>query len=276
MEPNGNGTVVVPTGYTTRSGFTDNSVTPKSYVDAFVSGLAVKDSAKCATTTVLPNSPVFSSSANTLTAGSNGKLTIDGHDVLLNERVLVKDQSNKAHNGLYTLTTVGVDGSAAYVLTRATDANTGAELKGGSFVFVELGTANSDSGFVATHDGTPTLNASDITFTQFSGAGLIVAGAGIDKTGNTLSVKIDDSTVKINGGNLEVGNAIANANIASAAAIAQAKLAMNAAGTRTSATGITQANLGLASFDSASFSVVQSSGANTGFVQLSTVDGGSY
>lgn len=46
---------------------------------------------------------------------------------------------------------------------------------------------------------------------------------------------------------------IVNSQISSTAAIAQSKLAMNAAGTQASASGITQANLGLASFDSSQF-----------------------
>ena len=58
--------------------------------------------------------------------------------------------------------------------------------------------------------------------------------------------------------------AVVNADINTNAAIAQSKLAMNAAGTRANATGITQADLGLAAFDSDDFSVTD------GWVTLAT------
>ena len=49
--------------------------------------------------------------------------------------------------------------------------------------------------------------------------------------------------------------AIVNANVSGTAAIAQSKLAMNAATTRANATGIAQGDLGLASFDEANFEI---------------------
>ena len=52
-----------------------------------------------------------------------------------------------------------------------------------------------------------------------------------------------------------VAGSIINADVNAAAAIQQSKLAMNAATTRANATGISQADLGLASFDSGDFTV---------------------
>jgi len=66
-------------------------------------------------------------------------------------------------------------------LTRGPDADTAAELTGGTFFFVEEGTANADNGYVATHNGTPTLGTTNITFSQFSGAGQISAGDALTK-----------------------------------------------------------------------------------------------
>jgi len=65
---------------------------------------------------------------------------------------------------------------------------------------------------------------------------------GIDSTQNEWNIFIKD-------------NIIDNANINSAAAIAQSKLSMVTASTRASAAGITQADRGLASFNSAEFTV---------------------
>ena len=55
-------------------------------------------------------------------AGTQEALTIDGVALSTSDRVLVYNQTNAAHNGVYTVTAVG-DGSTNWVLTRATDAD---------------------------------------------------------------------------------------------------------------------------------------------------------
>ena len=65
------------------------------------------------------------------------------------------------------------------------------------FVFVELGTAGGDNGYVLTNDSV-TLGSTALTFTQFSGAGQITAGDALTKTGNTLNVAADNKTLQIN------------------------------------------------------------------------------
>src|SRR5210317_475815 len=158
MSPHGTGTVTVPSGYEDRAGFTTNSLANKAYVDQVAQGLDTKPSTRAATTADL--STTYSNGTAgvgaTLTAGSNGAISIDGVSLSLNDRVLVKDQSTAAENGIYRVSTVG-DGSTAFVLTRATPEDQPAELTGGSFVFVEEGTANGDNGYVFTHTGAPTL-----------------------------------------------------------------------------------------------------------------------
>ena len=79
------------------------------------------------------------------------------------DRVLVKDQTSQVENGFYKVTTVG-SGSAAFVLTRTPDGDEADELTGGAFTFVEEGTANADNGYVASHNGTPTVGTTNITF----------------------------------------------------------------------------------------------------------------
>ena len=97
------------------------------------------------------------------------------------------DQSDAEENGIYTVTTVGNAG-AAFVLTRATDADTGTEFTGGTFTFVETGTANADNGYVFTHNGAPTMGTTELAVAQFSGAGQITAGSGMTKSANTMNV----------------------------------------------------------------------------------------
>ena len=220
LTPNGTGTVVVPSGYEGRAGFTSQSLVNKTYVDQVANGLDVKASVRVATTANLAAN--YNNSAGTLTASSNGAIAIDGVTLVLNNRVLVKDQTTATQNGFYKVTTVG-SGSAAFVLTRTPDANEASEITGGAFTFVEEGTANADNGYVATHNGVPTLGTDNITFDQFSGAGQISAGAALSKNGNTIDVEVDDSSIQVSGDALQV-KALGITNGMLAGSIANAKL----------------------------------------------------
>ena len=197
ISPNGTGSITVPSGYEGRAGFGDDSLVNKSYVDAVANGLDVKASVRVATTANL--SGTYNNGNGTITAGSNGAISVDGVTLSVNDRILVKDQTTQTQNGFYKVTATG-SGGAAFVLTRTPDADAASELTGGAFTFVEEGTANADNGFVLTTNGTPTLGTTNITFEQFSGAGQISAGAGLTKTGNTIDVvgTADKITVSAN------------------------------------------------------------------------------
>ena len=197
LAPNGTGSVTVPSGYEARAGFGSDSLVNKTYVDSVANGLDVKASVKVATTANL--AATYNNGAGTLTASSNGAIAVDGVTLSVNDRVLVKDQTTQTQNGFYKVTTTG-SGGAAFVLTRTPDADEASEVTGGAFTFVEEGTANADNGYVATHNGTPTLGTTNITFDQFSGAGQIAAGNGLTKTGNTIDVvgTADKITVSAN------------------------------------------------------------------------------
>lgn len=159
----------------------------KAYVDGARSGLDVKQSVKYATNAVLAG---YTHSSGVLTASANGAFSIDGAVFTSGDngsRVLVKNEtsSNAPFNGIYTVTSAG-DESNPWVLTRATDADSSAEINPGMFVFVEQGTAWADSGWVLTTDGAITLGSTNLTFVQFSAAGQSIAGNGLTKSGNTI------------------------------------------------------------------------------------------
>lgn len=142
----------------------DQDAATKAYVDSVAQGLDVKASCRVATV------------ANITLSGTQ---TIDGVAVIAGDRVLVKDQSTAANNGIYVV--------AAGSWSRAADADTWAELVG-AFTFVEDGTVNDNSGWVCTSAPGGTLGVTAVVFEQFSGAGQITAGAGLTKSGNTLNV----------------------------------------------------------------------------------------
>ena len=147
----------------------------KSFVEATSQGLDVKDSCVAATTANITIS----------TALNNGD-TLDGVTLSTNDRVLVKNQSTASQNGIYVV------GSSP---ARAADLAAGANAAG-FFTFVEQGTVNADNGFVCTsNSGSAVVGTNNLTIAQFSGAGQITAGDGLDKSGNTLSLDL-----KANGG----------------------------------------------------------------------------
>ena len=220
LSPNGTGTVVVPASYEARSGFSSQSLVNKAYVDSVTSGLSVKTPVKVATTGNL--TATYNNGAGTLTGTTNFALSVDGVTVSVNDRILVKDQSTAAQNGFYKVTATG-SGSAAFVLTRTPDADAASELVAGAFAFVEEGTANADNGYVLSTDGAVTLGTTAINFEQFSGAGQISAGDGLAKTGNSLSLNVDDSSLEINADTARV-KALGVTNAMLAGSIANAKL----------------------------------------------------
>ena len=136
----------------------------KAYLDAQTTGLDIKASVIGATTTNLAGT--YSNSGQTLTANSNGAISVDGQSLNLGNRLLLKDQSSGTENGIYTVTTKGTGGTP-FVLTRAVDFNQSAEIGAGSFTYVEAGTANTGRSFVQTTKD-PVLDTTALTFSVFA------------------------------------------------------------------------------------------------------------
>jgi hypothetical protein len=144
----------------------DADAATKQYVDGVAQGLDVK--ASCVAVSKLSNITL------------SGTQTVDGVALTAGQRILVAAQTNAVDNGIYVV--------AAGAWSRSVDMAVGSNAAG-AFTFIEQGTSFADSGWVCTSDaavvGTDALN-----WSQFSGAGQIVAGEGLSKVGNTLNVNV--------------------------------------------------------------------------------------
>jgi len=152
----------------------------KQYVDNVAIGLTDwKQSVRAATT------------AN-VTVASAAPNTVDGVTLAANDRILVKNQTAPAENGIYYVSTLGTGANGVW--TRATDADTSAEMTSGVYVYVEEGTATNKGQYVLNTPNPITLGTTGLTFVRFNGGTALTAGNGIDITGDTISVKMPTTT----------------------------------------------------------------------------------
>ena len=147
---------------TTPTGSTD--IANKAYVDAVASGLSFK-------------APALVTTTGNITL--SGLQTVDGIALVAGNRVLVKNQSNTAQNGIY----VASSGAWSY----ASDGNVYADYPS-AFLFVEEGTTWAGSAWVCTSQPGGTLGTTPVTFTQFSNNATYTAGTGLTLTGYTFSI----------------------------------------------------------------------------------------
>ena len=124
--------------------------------------------------------------------GTLAAVSIDGVALSLNDRVLIYNQTNAAHNGVYYVSTVG-DGATAWVLTRTTDTDSyGASdpdsLGEGDAFFVREGDTGAGELYVMTTNGTITFGTTDITFSVIAETAVYSAGTGLTLSGTQFSV----------------------------------------------------------------------------------------
>jgi hypothetical protein len=155
----------------------------KTYVDATKQGLDIKDSVRVATISNITLS---------------GIQIIDGVVLNIGDRVLVKEQSSASQNGIYI---VSVDS-----WIRSSDANTNSKVSAGLFVFVEDGENNGDCGFVLITNNPIALGTTNLSFTQFNGAGQLYAASGISKAGNTFYAVGTPDRISISSNGIDISN----------------------------------------------------------------------
>jgi hypothetical protein len=194
--PKGTGTVDVNNSRITSLSdpIASSDAATKLYVDEVAQGIKVAPAVRVLTDTnlVATYDNGTSGVGATLTSTSNGAFpTVDGISVWnTGNGILVKGQTNAAHNGRYVLTTVG-DGLTPWVLTRCGKCDERTEIPS-SYVFVQEGDVYANTGWVATvaNLDTFTVGTDSIVWTQFSGAGTFLAGNGLSLTGTTFDVNL--------------------------------------------------------------------------------------
>jgi hypothetical protein len=172
----------------------------KNYVDSVATGLDVKASVRAASTANIAGA-TYNQTGGTSGRGQFTTMpnSIDGVTLAAGNRVLVKNQTTGAQNGIYVVSTLGTGANGVW--DRATDFDQDAEVTSGAFTFVEEGTTNAAVGYVLTTANPITIggaSGTSLAFAQFSGGAAYTAGNGINLTSNVFSVKVDTTTTNPN------------------------------------------------------------------------------
>lgn len=248
------------------TGLTMTGTTLSASGAAAIDALDFKQSVRVATT-----------AAQTLSTDFENGDTIDSVSLVTGDRVLIKNQTAGAENGIYT---VNASGSP----TRATDFDVDSEVTANAFVWIEAGTTNGDTGWVLTTNNPITVGTTSLTFVKFTGLGQITAGDGLTKTGDTLSINLQTNSglgfasgqiavgagtgVTVSAGTVSIGQAVATGSSVTFANITDSGLTSGRV-TYAGASGLLS--------DEAAFTY--NSGTDTLTVPVldgCTVDGGTY
>lgn len=217
IDPNGSGVIDVSTARITNVGAptSGSDAATKTYVDTIAAAsIHYHNPVRVETPdTAGPLNATYDNGLSgigaTLTANTNEVLVIDGITLNLNDRVLVYNQTNTAHNGVYYVSQLGVTGLTPWILTRATDADSYSPsdptaLGQGDGFFVKEGNTGAGELYVMTTTGEITFGTTGITFSQISSAQIYIAGAGLSLNGVTFNVNVDNSSIEIDNDILRV------------------------------------------------------------------------
>jgi trimeric autotransporter adhesin len=190
--------IALTTGTISTAPSGNNDIVNKFYADTLISGVNFHAACNYATTAALSPANTYNNGTGgvgaTLTASSNGTLTIDGYTFVtadIGKRILVKNEVAGANNGVYTLTQEG-SASQPYILTRATDydtAGTGANsIDQGDLMLVLSGAVNANTSWVQQTALPITVGTTALVFVQFAAVQTYSAGTGLSLASNTFSI----------------------------------------------------------------------------------------
>ena len=198
----GSGAITLTTtGTTSLTLPTTGTLANETYVDERIQGLDTKDACKTIVTVIdlIVSGATYDNGSSgvgaTITGGDYSVwLSSDSDDTSLSvgDRVLIMNEdTNQLVNGIYEFTQDGNGVGIPWIFTRTIDfdGSPANEVTGGCFTFIQEGTLFSDLGFVVSTDNDPiVVGTTAIVWQQFSGAGQIVDGFALTKTGNQLDV----------------------------------------------------------------------------------------
>jgi hypothetical protein len=177
----------------------------KAYVDALASGVNWHVAVKAAQASNISNGTYTAGSAGGdggtgvgayIESNTNGAIgTVDGYQMLLNDRLLYIGATNQVHNGIYVVSNAGSAGTP-WRITRAANFDGGVPadyVHSGDAVYILNGTNYGNQGYIQVNIGTGVgeiikVGTDSMSWQQFTGAASIIAGTALSKSGNTLSV----------------------------------------------------------------------------------------
>lgn len=184
----------------------DDHAASKQYVDSVATGLVIRPAVRAKTISSAEIETVFtydntvddnsSVTPSVWKASSAIAPVFDGVTLSNGDRVLIDEATDARGNGIFFFVLNDADNSNNSSFKRAADADNtpGAEVGGGTFVFVLEGTISSNSGHVVSSpQGTAVLGTDNIVWSQFTGIG---------STANRIEQGDSDVTV----GDLGTGN----------------------------------------------------------------------
>lgn len=122
---NSTGVLNVASVVASNAGTDSTSLATRAYVDSVAAGTNWHQAVRAATSGEIPNMIYENGTSGvgaTLTCSVNGALGLDTVTLENDDSILVKDQSNAAHNGIYTVTDKG-SVSTPVILTRREDSD---------------------------------------------------------------------------------------------------------------------------------------------------------
>lgn len=171
----------------------------KQYVDNLVQGLSWKQQVRAATT----------ANGTLATAYANGQV-IDGVTLATGNRILLKNQTTQADNGIYTVNASGAP-------TRAVDMDAAAEFVNAT-VYVSEGTTLADTAWTQTANAPITVGTTAITWAQVGGGSGVTAGNGLTGT-TTISVLANGTSIDVSASGVKIADAAGGAGLTVAAGI---------------------------------------------------------
>lgn len=280
--------IALTTGTITTAPTNNTDIVNKQYADAIATGIHFHEAVAYATTAALPACTYNNGTSGvgaTLTGNVNGALTVDSHTFTSpadnGQRILVKNEVNGAHNGVYTLTQAGNSSPGApFILTRATDFDTVGtgvdQIDEGDFFLVTSGVVNLNTAWVQQTAPPITIGTTAIVFQQFSAPITYTAGTGLNESPSyTFNIANTAVTPATYGTQSSVGTFTVNAQgqitnaVDTAIAISSAAvsgLAASATTDTTNASNISSGTLGTSRL----------SGSYTGVTGVGTLTAGTW